>query len=67
MRPPLGPQRRACKQPRRTEEDVWECDASERQIMKLDSTDVLTGERAGELLGLIKPLPAFDGSLLAVA
>jgi hypothetical protein len=50
-------------------EDVWEYDASERTVVKLDPADVLTAERAGELLEpLIKPLPAFDDSLqLAVA
>jgi hypothetical protein len=46
-------------------EDVWEYDPSGRQITKLDPGDVLTAERAGELLEpLIKPLPAFDESLL---
>jgi hypothetical protein len=49
-------------------EDVWEYDASERQFIKLEPADVLTTERAGELLEpLIKPLPSFDDSLLAVA
>ncbi len=45
-------------------EDVWEYDASERQFIKLKPTEVLTAERAGELLEpLIKPLPSFDESL----
>ena len=49
-------------------EDVWEYDTSERQFIKLEPADVLTAERAGELLEpLIKPLPSFDDSLLAVA
>lgn len=49
-------------------EDVWEYDASEREFTKLDPADVLTAERAGELLEpLIKPLRPFDDSLLAVA
>ena len=49
-------------------EDVWEYDASERQFIKLEPADVLTAERAGELLeDLIKPLPSFDDSLLAAA
>jgi hypothetical protein len=49
-------------------EDVWEYDTSERQFINLEPADVLTAERAGELLEpLIKPLPSFDDSLLAVA
>jgi len=49
-------------------EDVWEYDTSERQFIKLEPNDVLTAERAGELLDdLIKPLPSFDNSLLAAA
>ena len=48
--------------------DVWEYDTSERQFIKLEPGDVLTAERAGELLeDLIKPLPAFDDSLLVAA
>ena len=47
-------------------EDVWEYDASEREFIKLEPAEVLTAERAGELLeDLIKPLPSFDESLLA--
>jgi hypothetical protein len=47
-------------------EDVWEYDTSERQFTKLEPAEVLTAERAGELLeDLIKPLPSFDDSLLA--
>ncbi|MEA2421161.1 MAG: hypothetical protein QOF55_260 [Thermoleophilaceae bacterium] len=49
-------------------EDVWEYDASEREIVELDPADVLTAQQARELLEpLIKPLPAFDDSLLAAA
>ena len=49
-------------------EDVWEYDASERDFIKLEPADVLTAERAGELLDdLIKPLPSFDDSLLIAA
>jgi hypothetical protein len=49
-------------------EDVWEYDTSERQFIKLDPSDVLSADRAGELLEpLIKPLATFDESLLAVA
>jgi hypothetical protein len=49
-------------------EDVWEYDTSERKFIKLEPADVLTAERAGELLDpLIKPLPSFDGSLLVAA
>jgi hypothetical protein len=49
-------------------ENVWEYDASEHQLIKLDSGDVLTTERAAELLDpLIGPLPPFDDSLLPVA
>lgn len=39
-------------------EDVWEIDESKRQVIPLDPSEVLTVERAAELLGpLIKPLP----------
>ncbi|NYI46611.1 hypothetical protein BJ993_003691 [Nocardioides aromaticivorans] len=39
-------------------EDVWEIDESKRQVIALDPSEVLTVERAGELLEpLIKPLP----------
>jgi len=49
-------------------EDVWEYDTSERRFIKLAPADVLSAERAGELLDpLIKPLPSFDDSLLATA
>jgi hypothetical protein len=49
-------------------EDVWEYDSSERQFIKLEPGEVLSTERAGELLEpLIKPLPSFADSLLAVA
>jgi hypothetical protein len=49
-------------------EDVWEYETSERQFIELAPTDVLTAERAGELLEpLIKPLPSFDDSLLIAA
>jgi hypothetical protein len=49
-------------------EDVWEYDSSERQFIKLEPADVLTAERAGELLeDLIKPLRSFDDSLLIAA
>jgi hypothetical protein len=46
-------------------ENVWEFDESERELIKLDRGDVLTTQRAAELLEpLIKPLPPFDDSLL---
>lgn len=49
-------------------EDVWEFDPSHRQFIKLDPADVLTAEQAGTLLEpFIKPLPAFDESMLVVA
>jgi hypothetical protein len=49
-------------------EDVWEYDSSEREFIKLEPADVITAQRAGELLEpLIKPLPSFDDSLLAPA
>jgi hypothetical protein len=49
-------------------EDVWEYDTSEREFIKLEPAEVLTQERAGELLeDLIKPLPSFDDSLLVAA
>jgi hypothetical protein len=49
-------------------EDVWEYETSEREFIKLAPADVLSAERAGELLEpLIKPLPSFDDSLLTAA
>ena len=46
-------------------EDVWEFDDAERSFVKLEPEDVLTADRAAELLEpLIKPLPEFDESLL---
>ena len=49
-------------------ENVWEYDASEHEVIKLDPADVLTVERARELLDpLIEPLPAFDDSMLIAA
>lgn len=46
-------------------ENVWEYDAGEHDLIKLDSDDVLTTERAAELLEpQIKPLPPFDESML---
>ncbi len=46
-------------------ENVWEYDESEHDVIKLDPEDVLTTERAAELLEAhIKPLPPFDDSLL---
>jgi hypothetical protein len=49
-------------------EDVWEYDTSERRFIKLAPADVLSAERAGELLDpMIKPLPSFDDSWLATA
>ena len=46
-------------------ENVWEYDESEHDLIKLDPEDVLTTERAAELLEpQIKPLPPFDDSLL---
>jgi len=47
-------------------ENVWEYDEGEHQVVKLDPDDVLTTERAAELLDpQIKPLPEFDDSLLS--
>jgi hypothetical protein len=46
-------------------ENVWEYDPGEHDLIKLDPGDVLSTERAAELLApLIAPLPAFDDSLL---
>lgn len=42
-------------------EEVWEFDPSAREFIRLDPENVLTAERAGELLApLIRPLPSFD-------
>jgi hypothetical protein len=39
-------------------EDVWEYDISQREVIPLDPSEVLTAEQAGELLeSFIKPLP----------
>jgi hypothetical protein len=46
-------------------EDIWEYDDAEKEYIKLDPADVLTAEQAGILLApFIKPLPAFDDSML---
>ncbi|MCW3018459.1 MAG: hypothetical protein JWN10_767 [Solirubrobacterales bacterium] len=46
-------------------ENVWEYDASEHDLIRLDPDDVLSTERSAELLApLITPLPPFDDSLL---
>jgi hypothetical protein len=46
-------------------ENVWEYDPGGHDLIKLDPDDVLSTERAAELLApLIAPLPAFDDSLL---
>jgi len=46
-------------------ENVWEYDDSEHELIKLDPDDVLTTERAAELLEpLITPLPTFDDRLM---
>ncbi len=46
-------------------EDVWEFDDTHREYIKLDPSDVLTAQQAGDLLApFIKPLPPFDDSLL---
>ena len=45
-------------------ENVWEYDPSAHELIKLDPADVITTERAAELLdSQIRPLPAFDDSL----
>lgn len=46
-------------------EDVWEFDDTHREYIKLDPSDVLTAQQAGDLLApFITPLPPFDDSLL---
>lgn len=46
-------------------ENVWEYDESEHDLIKLDADDVLTTERAAELLEpLIKPLAPFEDGML---
>jgi hypothetical protein len=45
-------------------ENVWEYDDSAHELIRLDEADVLTTERAGELLApLIEPLPPFEDSM----
>jgi hypothetical protein len=52
---------------RLTGENVWEYDEGEHELIKLDPDDVLTTERAAELLApQIEPLPPFDDSMLPV-
>jgi hypothetical protein len=42
-------------------EDVWEIDASQRQVILLDPAEVLSPQQAAERLSpLIRPLPSFD-------
>ncbi|KAA1416419.1 hypothetical protein F0U44_19080 [Nocardioides humilatus] len=42
-------------------EDVWEYDATQRDVIALDPSEVLTAEQSGRLLApLIKPLPAVN-------
>jgi hypothetical protein len=49
-------------------ENVWEYDEGEHELIRLEAQDVLTTQRAAELLEpLIKPLAPFDESLLPVA
>ena len=46
-------------------ENVWEFDEAEHALIELDPADVLSTERAAELLApLIKPLPAFSEEML---
>ncbi len=46
-------------------EDVWEFDTAEAGLFKLDPADVLTAAQSRALLDpYIKPLPAFDDSML---
>ena len=46
-------------------ENVWEFDPTEHNVIKLEPADVLTTERARELLDPhIRPLPDFDERLL---
>jgi hypothetical protein len=46
-------------------ENVWEYDASEHELIRLEPQEVLSTELSAEMLEpLIKPLPPFDDSLL---
>jgi hypothetical protein len=46
-------------------ENVWEYDDSEHELIRLNPDEVLTTERSRELLDpQIKPMPAFDDSML---
>ena len=46
-------------------ENVWEYDDSEHELIKLDADEVLSTERAAELLEpLINPLPPFDETMM---
>lgn len=48
-------------------ENIWEYDPTEHDLIKLDPDEVLTTERAAELLDpLITTLPPFDDSMLPV-
>ncbi|MEU6173571.1 hypothetical protein ABZ832_16825 [Streptantibioticus parmotrematis] len=49
-------------------EDVWETDADQAEIVKLDAADVLTTQEAARLLApFIKPLPDFDEYVLGAS
>lgn len=49
-------------------EDVWEVDPAQAEIIELDPADVITTREAAEILNpLIKPLPAFDETVMGVA
>ena len=53
---------------RLTGEDVWEPNPAARTVTKLDPADVVTSQRAGELLeSYIKPLPKFDPATMKPA
>jgi len=53
---------------RLTGEDVWEPNPAARTVTKLDPADVVTSQRAGELLAsYIKPLPKFDPATMSPA
>ena len=49
-------------------ENVWEYDASEHDLIKLEPDEVLTTQQAAERLEpYIRPLPPFDDSMLPQA
>jgi len=69
-RPPAAAHPRGSEQRdgRLVGEDVWEPNPQARTVTKLDLADVISSQRAGEILApYIKPLPKFDSATMSPA